>query len=314
MTMTYDAFGRMAEKYDGTSYWQELFSPIGPVALMKGQAVSQLRVPLPGRATALSGINFEHKDWLGNASFVSNRNRTSTAARLFSPYGEIYNNTGSTGDVDFTGDRQDLTAGLYDTPNRELNPSGRWISPDPAHARWNAYSYSTNPLGETDPSGLGAAGVNNFVFGAPPEAGGGGGDAVGLRQPDMDELAFGGEFAGSVWDFNFGMEGIYSPSMTPSGGNLCCVGGGGGTIGGGTVWNTGISAMGFTTPGNEGVDWGVDFYVDTPDSGWTGYDWGGPVYTPISDTFGTDLYWLGQADILNRTVRFKRRRTRLRSS
>jgi len=56
-------------------------------------------------------------------------------------------------DFDFTGDRQDLTAGLYDTPNRELNPSGRWISPDPAHASWNAYSYGTNPLGETDPSG-----------------------------------------------------------------------------------------------------------------------------------------------------------------
>ena len=255
MTMTYDAFGRMVEKYDGTSYWQELFSPIGPVALMNGQAVSQLRVPLPGGATALSGINFEHKDWLGSASFVSNRNRTSTATRLFSPYGEIYNNTGSTGDVDFTGDRQDLTAGLYDTPNRELNPSGRWISPDPAHARWNAYSYSTNPLGETDPSGLGAAGVNSFSFGAapgPPAPEGGGGDAVGLRQPDMEELAFGGEFAGSVWDFNFGMEGIYSPSMTPSGGDLCCLGGGGGTIGGGTVWDTGITPMTFAPGSSNG--------------------------------------------------------------
>jgi RHS repeat-associated protein len=189
MTMMYDAFGRMVEKYDGTSYWQELISPLGAVALMKGQVVSQLRVPLPGGATALSGINFEHKDWLGSASFVSNRNRTSTAARLFSPYGEIYNNTGSTGDVDFTGDRQDLTAGLYDTPNRELNPSGRWISPDPAGASWNAYSYTTNPMGETDPSGLGAAGVNSFSFGAGPwgiaGGSGGGGDAIGLHQPDM---------------------------------------------------------------------------------------------------------------------------------
>jgi len=154
MTMTFDAFGRMVEKYDGTSYWQELISPVGSIALMKGQTVSQFRVPLPGGSTALNGINFEHKDWLGSASFVSNRNRTSTAARLFSPYGEIYNNTGITGDVNFTGDRQDLVAGLYDTPNRELNPSGRWISPDPADASWNAYSYSTNPLITVDPLGL----------------------------------------------------------------------------------------------------------------------------------------------------------------
>jgi len=157
LTMTYDAFGRMVEKYNGTTYQQELISPIGPVALMTGQTVTQFRIPLPGGATALNGINFEHKDWLGSASFVSNRNRTSTAARLFSPYGEIYNNVGITGDVDFTGDRQDLVAGLYDTPNRELNPSGRWISPDPAGASWNAYQYSTNPMRETDPSGLGNA-------------------------------------------------------------------------------------------------------------------------------------------------------------
>ena len=154
ITTTYDAFGRMVEKYDGTTYQQELMSPVGPVALMTGQTVTQLRVPLPGGATALSGINFEHKDWLGSASFVSNRNRTATVTRLFSPYGEIYNTTGITGDVDFTGDRQDLAVGLYDTPNRELNPSGRWTSPDPAGDSWNAYAYSTNPMGETDPTGL----------------------------------------------------------------------------------------------------------------------------------------------------------------
>lgn len=154
LTMTYDAFGRMVEKYNGATYQQELISPIGPVALMTGQTVTQFRIPLPGGATALNGINFEHKDWLGSSAFVSSRGRAAITTKLFSPYGEIYNNTGIAGDVNFTGDRQDLVAGLYDTPNRELNPSGRWISPDPAGASWNAYQYSTNPMGETDPSGL----------------------------------------------------------------------------------------------------------------------------------------------------------------
>jgi hypothetical protein len=44
---------------------------------------------------------------------------------------------------------------IYDTPNRELlRNSGRWLSPDPAHASWNAYSYPTDPNTGIDPSGL----------------------------------------------------------------------------------------------------------------------------------------------------------------
>jgi len=78
--------------------------------------------------------------------------------RAFAPYGETYNNIGTlSNDESFTGDRQDIAAGTYDTPNRELNPNqGRWISPDPVHSGWNAYSYTTNPLGAIDPGGLSA--------------------------------------------------------------------------------------------------------------------------------------------------------------
>jgi RHS repeat-associated protein len=156
VNMTYDAFGRMVEKKTGSAYQQTLISPVGPVALMSKQNLTQYRMPLPGGDLDVTGIYFYHKDNLGSVPLVSSRGgRTSIAARLFAPYGESYNNVGITGDLSFTGDYQDLVAGIYDTPNRELNPTqGRWISPDPAHASWNAYSYSTNPLGETDPSGL----------------------------------------------------------------------------------------------------------------------------------------------------------------
>jgi RHS repeat-associated protein len=58
----------------------------------------------------------------------------------------------------FGGDStQDVIAGMYDTPNRELQGSqqGRWLSPDPAGAGWNQYAYATNPNSAIDPTGLG---------------------------------------------------------------------------------------------------------------------------------------------------------------
>ena len=156
ITMTYDAFGRMVEKATGSTYQQTLFSPVGPVALMQKQNVTQYRMPLPGGDIDVTGINFYHTDYLGSVPLVSSRGtRTSVGARLFAPYGESYNDVGIAGDLNFTGDNQDLVVGTFDTPNREFNPNqGRWISPDPAHASWNAYSYITNPLGEIDPFGL----------------------------------------------------------------------------------------------------------------------------------------------------------------
>ena len=129
--------------------WAPIPGPIGYLGTS-----TNWRVPLPGGATAIPGINFEHKDWLGSAPVVSTRTQTIVADRLFSPYGEtIYTYSGGSTDVVFTGDAQDFVQGLFDTPMRELNSAGRWTSPDPAGASWNAYAYTTNPLGETDPSG-----------------------------------------------------------------------------------------------------------------------------------------------------------------
>ena len=76
----------------------------------------------------------------------------------FAPYGEVYDIFGSTAQnqINFTGLTQDVFAGMYDTPNRELQGAqqGRWLSPDPAGAGWNQYAYATNPNSFTDPSGL----------------------------------------------------------------------------------------------------------------------------------------------------------------
>ena len=161
VSMTYDAFGHLVETNKSSAYGQELISPIGAIALMSGQTAAQFRMPLPGGTVAVSGtfanpLDFEHKDWLGSVPFITSATtRMPLYSREFAPYGEIWSTFDQTHDVNFTGDNEDLVQGTYDTPNRELNPNqGRWISPDPAHSGWNAYSYTTNPLGESDPTGL----------------------------------------------------------------------------------------------------------------------------------------------------------------
>ena len=152
--MVYDAFGREVEKLYGGTYKERLISPIGDLGLMSRANVSQVRTPLPGGLTYVTGNNFWHKDWLGSVRLISAHVRTVSSDNAFAPYGELYDNFGS-GYVNFTGDNQDIVAGTFDTPNRELNANqGRWISPDPSHSSWNAYAYSTNPLGSIDPSGL----------------------------------------------------------------------------------------------------------------------------------------------------------------
>jgi RHS repeat-associated protein len=130
---------------------------------MSGQTTTQSAYfPLPGGATlyetgATGGTRyFWHKDWLGSVRLSSTiQNRTVFFDRAFAPYGEMYNNFGNAGGLNFTGDTQDSFTGLFDTPNRELHPGqGRWLSPDSAGAGWNLYGYSVDPNSNIDPTGL----------------------------------------------------------------------------------------------------------------------------------------------------------------
>jgi len=161
--VTYDALGRAVETNASGSYTEILYSPIGKTAIMNGQTVNFAYVPLPGRESSLyaagtggGGHYMEHHDWRGDVVLRTTlNNRTMDYDRAFAPYGEAYANFGNTSKLNFTGDTQDIFAGLFDTPNRELNPTqGRWISPDPAGAGWNLYAYSANPNSAIDPSGL----------------------------------------------------------------------------------------------------------------------------------------------------------------
>ena len=48
ISVTYDAFGQVAEQYNGSAYTQILYSPVGKTALMNGTTLTKAFVNLPG--------------------------------------------------------------------------------------------------------------------------------------------------------------------------------------------------------------------------------------------------------------------------
>ncbi len=52
VSLTYDALGRQVELTSGTTHTEILYSPLGKLGLMNGQAAKTIRVSLPGGSTA----------------------------------------------------------------------------------------------------------------------------------------------------------------------------------------------------------------------------------------------------------------------
>lgn len=166
--LTYDAWGRMVEQQNGSTYTQILYSPMGKTALMNGQALTKAFVNLPSGAAAIynsTGLAYyRHSDWLNSSRLTSAAAQTLYSSAAYAPFGEQYDVAG-TSDPSFTGQNSDTASTLYDFALREHSPSqGRWISPDPAGLAavdptnpqsWNRYAYViNNPLGLVDPLGL----------------------------------------------------------------------------------------------------------------------------------------------------------------
>jgi RHS repeat-associated protein len=164
----YDAYGRLVQSSDNSTYTEYLLSPMGTVALMSGQVTSQIRLAILGGTYRLVGSNayFGFIDWLGSTRVAelinSSGGGTLESDVAVSPYGYVYDAYYATNAAkafpSFIGMSQDIDpeSGIYDTANRELpQTEARWLSPDPADSSWNAYAYLTNPMTESDPSGLG---------------------------------------------------------------------------------------------------------------------------------------------------------------
>ncbi|HWW15189.1 MAG TPA: RHS repeat-associated core domain-containing protein [Candidatus Dormibacteraeota bacterium] len=162
--VVYDALGRIVEIDSGSTHTSIWYTQLGKTAYMHGSTYLYSYWPAPGGATAMhnypssGAVYIMHKDWQGNARLVSDLATTVIGDYAFAPYGEKYDIFGSTSQNEtmFISLTQDVKAGMYDTPNRELQGSqqGRWLSADPAGFGWNQYAYATNPNSFVDPSGL----------------------------------------------------------------------------------------------------------------------------------------------------------------
>ncbi|HXJ87443.1 MAG TPA: RHS repeat-associated core domain-containing protein [Candidatus Binatia bacterium] len=172
-SVTYDAFGRPTTN---------LYTPLGKVGVFQNSTTLwNAYVPLPGGGAMSLGccsstnIWYLHRDWLGTSRVISGVPASGNGSvyndRSFSPFGDVYLNSGYNDALFFAGMNSDIyamsgtSAPLYDTPNRELaKNAGRWLSPDPAGLAaanpsnpqsWNRYAYAlNNPLLFRDPLGL----------------------------------------------------------------------------------------------------------------------------------------------------------------
>ena len=159
---TYDAFGRQVVNQNQYGAANRIYSAIG----LSGYAQNGLTEAMfdaPGNLFYIGGYVIStgvftdtvvNKDWVNTSRLHTTiTTRSEQGEEAISPYGDEYVRFGGIADT-FAGILRLTTQGLFDSPNRIImGASGRWLSPDPAHASWNAYAYPTDPNTMTDPSG-----------------------------------------------------------------------------------------------------------------------------------------------------------------
>jgi RHS repeat-associated protein len=164
--LTYDALDRVAEE---GSTLQILYGPTGKLGIQNGQTNTRTYLGLPEGAQVLydgSSVVYVHPDLMGNGILGTNNTQGKVFDRLFAPFGEEYDNLGTT-IANFTGNTQDLDSNLYDFTLREQSPvQGRWLNPDPSGMSavslgdpqtLNRYAYVRgSAMGMTDVNGLGS--------------------------------------------------------------------------------------------------------------------------------------------------------------
>jgi hypothetical protein len=197
--ITYDAFGRIVETSNGSTWTERWITQLGETAYMSGTTFTFAYIPAPEGGTVRiwngGGSIYLHKDWLGSTRVVSGLlNHAIVTDQAYSPYGEKYDRFTPVASLTiFAGMTENFDPDvMWDTPNRELSVVGRWLSPDPAGTGWNQYAYPTNPNSLTDRLGLAPGGCkarlykvgndqcwNGFYY-----SGGGGGDFFGVNDAD----------------------------------------------------------------------------------------------------------------------------------
>ena len=121
-------------------------------------------------STPSSGTyRFYFQDNIGSTRRLRNDDAGSYAFYEYTPYGHVYDHSGSDVRYRFTGKEWDDTAELYYFPYRYYSPSiARWITRDPIPTG-NLYAYvGGRPLSRTDRLGLTPIIVDPFPVPTPP--------------------------------------------------------------------------------------------------------------------------------------------------
>ncbi len=158
---TYDGDGTLVQKvaggqttvYVGPHYEKNLTTAVVTKYYYLGAQRVAMRVG--------SDVAWIHGDHLGSASLTTDINRITTGEMRYYPYGEARGTSTVPTDQRYTGQREEVSTGLYDYNARYYDAAlGRFIQadtivPDPRNPQMlNRYSYTAgNPIRYNDPDG-----------------------------------------------------------------------------------------------------------------------------------------------------------------
>ena len=159
-TNTYNALGQRVRDVTSTATTDEAYGAGGNLLWRYTGSTSTNRsfVPLNGRPLAeyySSATLFDHLDELGSIVAGTFYDGTLCQERLFYPWGELWQGSGSCGMQQTFAELPDYDSETdqYNTLNRHYTPIGRWMSPDPSGSKaadpkdpqtWNMYAYVQN--------------------------------------------------------------------------------------------------------------------------------------------------------------------------
>lgn len=116
-------------------------------------------------------LRYFHQDHLGSTSLVTDSAGAVVQTTRYTPFGNVYESSGSVTDIGYTGHRADASDGLIYMRARYYDPgTGRFLTPDTIvpdvydPQTLNRYAYvSNNPINYTDPTGHWKFKLRNFL-------------------------------------------------------------------------------------------------------------------------------------------------------
>ncbi|MFL5801986.1 MAG: RHS repeat-associated core domain-containing protein [Roseiflexaceae bacterium] len=238
-TYAYDGDGERVKKVKGstTTYY------LGALWEEDSSGATKAYYSFNGQVVAMraaSGVTYLHGDHLGSVSVSTNSSGALVSQQTFDPWGKVRSGGIGQTELNYTGQRLDMTGLLYYHARMYDPLLGRFASadsvvPNPADPQdLNRYTYvSNNPLNRTDPTGHVRACMSEIVCrggsGEFPRGPGGGGGAaaaggVALRFGLLVVVAVGVNAAADAARQRAARQQAPAPASSDTGGNTASPG------------------------------------------------------------------------------------------